>query len=97
MILAYGLPKETVFALMTFYNNTKIKVHSPNGDTDFFDIVARVLQRDILAPYLFKICLDYILRMLIDLIKENDFTLKKRPGADDILQEILQTQTMQIT
>ena len=51
-------------------------VRSPNGDIYFFDIVARVLQ-DPLAPSLFIICLDYVLRTLIDLIKENDFTLKK--------------------
>ena len=30
-----------------------------------------------LAPYLFIICLDYVLRTSIDLIKENDLTLKK--------------------
>ena len=30
-----------------------------------------------LAPYLFIICLDYILRMLIDLMKENGLILKK--------------------
>ena len=31
--------------------------HSP---TDYFDIVAGVLQGDTLAPYLFIICLDYV-------------------------------------
>ena len=46
-------------------------------DTDFFDIVTGVLQGDTLAPYLFIICLDYELRTLIDLIKENVFTLKQ--------------------
>ena len=30
----------------------------PNGDSDFFDIVAGVMQRDTLVPYLFIICLD---------------------------------------
>ena len=42
-----------------FYCNTKVKVHSLDRDTGFFDIV------------------DYELRMSIDLIKENGFTLKK--------------------
>ena len=36
-----------------------------------------LLQGDTLAPYLFIICLDYILRTSKDLIKENGFTLKK--------------------
>ena len=52
-------------------------VHSPDGDTDFFDIVTGILQVDILAPYMFIICLVYIIRTSIDLIKENGFTLKK--------------------
>ena len=62
---------------MMLYKNTKVKVHSPNGDTDFFDIAAGVLQGDTLAPYLFIICQDYVLRMLINLMKENCFTLTK--------------------
>ena len=40
------------------YRNTKVKVRSPDGDTDYFNIVVCVLQRDILAPYVFIICLD---------------------------------------
>ena len=35
------------------------------------------LQGDTLAPYLFIICLNYVLRMSIDLIKENSFKLAK--------------------
>ena len=32
------------------YKNTKVKVRSPDGDSDYFDIVAGVLQGDTLAP-----------------------------------------------
>ena len=74
---AYSLPKETVTAIMMLYKNTKVKVHSPDGDTDYFDIVAGVLQGDTLAPYLFIICLDYVLKMSIDRMKENSFKLTK--------------------
>ena len=63
---------------MMLYRNTKVKVCSPDGDTDFFDIVAGVLQGDTLVLYVFIICLDYVLQMFIDLIKENGFTLKKK-------------------
>ena len=66
ILLAYGLPKETVAAIMILYRNTKVKVRSPDGDTEYFDIVAGVLQGDTLAPYLFIICLDYVLRTSID-------------------------------
>ena len=58
--------------------NTKVKVRSPDGDTEYFDIVAGVLQGDTLAPYLFIICLDYVLRTSIDKIKENGFELTKK-------------------
>ena len=77
ILQAYGLPKETVIAIMMLYKNTKVKVCLLDGDTDFFDIVAGVLQGDTLAPYLLIICQDYVLRTLIDLMKENDFSLKK--------------------
>ena len=76
ILLAYGLPKETVAAIM-LYKNMKVKIHFPDGDTDYFDIVAGVLQGDTLAPYLFIICLDYMLRMSIDKMKDNGFKLVK--------------------
>ena len=78
ILKAYGLPKDTIAAIMMLYKNTKVEVHTPNGDIDVFDIFAGVLQGDTLAPYLFIICPDYILQILIDLMKENGFTLKKR-------------------
>ena len=63
--------------------NTKARACSPDGNTDFFDIVTEIMQGDTLAPYLFIICLDYERRTSIDLIKENSFTLKKA-NEDDI-------------
>ena len=74
---AYGLPKETVTAIMILYKNTKVKVCSPDGDTDLFDVVVGVLQGNTFALYLFIICLVYELRMSIDLMNENGFTLKR--------------------
>ena len=78
ILLAYGLPKETVEAIKILYRNTKVKVRSPDGDTEYFDIVAGVLQGDTQAPYLFIICLDYVLRTSIDKIRENGFELTKK-------------------
>ena len=63
---------------MLIYIYTKVKVRSPDGDTDYFDIVAGVLKGGTLAPYLFIICLDYVLRTSIDKIKENGFELTKK-------------------
>ena len=42
--MEYSLPKETIAAIMILYRNTKMKICSPDGDTDYFDIVAGVLQ-----------------------------------------------------
>ena len=63
---------------MILYRNTKVIVRSPDGDTEHFDIVAGVLQGDTLAPYLFIICLDCVLRTSIDKIRENSFELTKK-------------------
>ena len=43
-------------------------VRSPDKDTDFFDIVPRILEGDVFAPYLLIIYPDYVLRTSIDLI-----------------------------
>ena len=83
-LLAYGLPKETVAAITILYRNTKVKVCSPDGDTDYFNIVAGVLQGDTLAPYLFIICLDYVLRTSIDKIKANGFELMQKVSRETI-------------
>ena len=40
ILLAYGLPKETVAAIMILNRYTKVKVRSRDKDTDYFDIVA---------------------------------------------------------
>ena len=78
ILLAYGIPKETIAAIMILYRNTKVKERSPDGDTDYFDIVAGVLQGDTLVPHLFIISLDYVLRTSIDKIRENGFELTKK-------------------
>ena len=44
ILLAYGLPKETVVAITIHYRNTKVKVRSPDGHTEYFDIVEGILQ-----------------------------------------------------
>ena len=77
ILLAYGLPKEAVTVIMILYRNTKVKVCSLDGDTDYFYIVAGILQVDTLAPYLFIIYLDYVLRTSIGKIKENGFKQTK--------------------
>ena len=78
ILLAYSIPKETVAAITILWRSTKVKVRSLDGDTEYFDIVARILQGDMLAPYLFIVCLDYVLRTSIYKIREKGFDLTKK-------------------
>ena len=77
ILLAYGIPKETVNAIMMLYKNTRAEVRSPDGHTDFLDILAGVLQGDTLAPFIFIICLDYVLCTSVDKIEHLGLTLTK--------------------
>ena len=43
ILLVHGFSKETVTSIMMLYKNMKIIVYSPDGVTDFFDIVTRVV------------------------------------------------------
>ena len=58
---------------MILYKNTKVKVRSPDGNTDYLDFLTAVQQGDTLAPYLVIICLDYVLRTSIVKMKDNGF------------------------
>ena len=75
ILLAYGLPHETVAAIMMLYKNTKVKVRS--SGTDYVNIVTGVPQGDTLALYLFISRLDNVLRTYIDKRKDNGFKLTK--------------------
>ena len=66
ILSAYGIPTETVEAIMILYRETRSMVRSPDGDTPYFEITTGVLQGDTLAPFLFIICLDYVLRKSLD-------------------------------
>ena len=55
-----------------------MKVRSQDGVKEYFNIVAGVLQGETLAPYLFIICQDYVLKTSIDKIKENGYELTKK-------------------
>ena len=82
----FAVPKETVTSTMMLYKGAKEMVHSPDSDTNSFDIVARVLQKigsisifnlPRLVPFLLLIYLDYILRMVIDLMEKKTLCAKK--------------------
>ena len=70
--------RRSKYNITILYRNTQVKVRSQNRDTEYFEFVVGVLQEDMLAPYLFIICLDYVLRTTIDKIRENGFELTKK-------------------
>ena len=43
ILTAYGIPNELIKAIDILYKDTRAKVISPDGETEFFDIVAGVL------------------------------------------------------
>ena len=71
--------------------NIKVKVCSPDGDTDYFDIVTGVRQGNILAPYLFIICRDYVLRTSTDIMNDNGLKQAKERSRRYPTQTITDT------
>ena len=43
ILLAYNLSKESITAIIMLYENSKVKVRSPDEDTDFLNIFAGLL------------------------------------------------------
>ena len=72
---AYGVPVEIVDAVNMTYTNTTAQVLSPDGDTEFFEILGGVLQVDTLAPCSFIIALDYTIRQAVGNESSLGFTL----------------------
>ena len=75
---AYDIPGRIVEGIGALYSDRTASVRTPDGDTDFFNVLVGVLQGDTLAPYLFIIVLDYVLRTSLDENTELGFTLHPR-------------------
>ena len=64
-VRVYGVPEQLISAIGLLYTGTKAKVLSPGGETEYFLILAGVLQGDTLTPYIFTIMTDYAMRQAI--------------------------------
>ena len=60
------------------YINAEATVITPDGETEFFEITAGVLQGDTLAPFIFIIVLDYILRLPLDNLNDRGLQIQPR-------------------
>ena len=58
----YGVPDTLVKAIRLLYDSSYSRVRTIDGLTEFFKTLLGVLQGDTLAPFLFIIVLDYVLR-----------------------------------
>ena len=72
----YGIPSPIVNAIRLLYDSSYSRVQTVDGLTDFFKTLVGVLQGDTLAPFLFIIVLDYILRNCMS--EDSGFTIKAR-------------------
>lgn len=77
----YGIPSQIVDAIKVLYTNNSSTILSPDGETPAFDIKAGILQGDTLAPFLFIIVVDYVLRMSLDLSKDKGLEVKPRRSS----------------
>ena len=59
----YGIPEAVVNAISVLYKNSKSAVMMVDGNlSDPFDVTTGVLQGDVLAPFLFVVLVDYLLK-----------------------------------
>lgn len=75
----YNTPVTFINAIMSLYTDTAACVRTSSGCTDEFDTTSGVLQGDTLAPYLFVIVMDYIMRT--SLTAEDGYTVRRRMSA----------------
>ena len=75
ILQAYLIPQKIVDLISLLYTNTRAQVFTSDGATEFFEIVAGVLQGDTLAPYLFIIVVDYCMRLVMEKYPYSGFTV----------------------
>jgi hypothetical protein len=59
---AYGVPSKLQNAVCAMYKHTFVSVKTADGLTPTFDTTTGVLQGDVLAPFLFTLCMDCAMR-----------------------------------
>ena len=77
ILAAYGVPDRLVDLIDVLYQDTVASVITEDGQTDIFQILAGVLQGDTLAPLLFIVAVDYIMRKTVE-GEDFGFTIEPR-------------------
>ena len=79
VLRAYNVPAQLVTAIMAVYQDTRAAVVTPDGLSDIFYTSSGILQGDTLAPFLFVILLDWVLRTALP-SPDDGFLLQRRVG-----------------
>uniref|UniRef100_A0A1I8J6W2 Crossover junction endonuclease MUS81 n=1 Tax=Macrostomum lignano TaxID=282301 RepID=A0A1I8J6W2_9PLAT len=79
VLRAYRVPQQLIDAVMALYCDTGAAVVTADGLSDLFDTSSRVLQGDTLAPFLFVLLLDWVLRTALP-SADDGFLLRRRIG-----------------
>lgn len=77
----YGIPHCLIDAIKVLYTDTTATIITSDGETDPFNVLAGILQGDTLAPFLFIIVLDYVLRISLDNNKHKGIKVKPRKSS----------------
>ena len=87
----YGIPDKIISAIRVLYTDTSSTILTTDGETPPFSINAGILQGDTLAPFLFIIVVDYVLRMSVDTITSKGFEIKPRRSTRHPAQYLTDT------
>ena len=77
----YGIPEGIIAAIKVMYTDNSSTVMTTDGETQAFPTLAGILQGDTLAPFLFIMVVDYIMRVSVDTIAEKGYLLHPRRGS----------------
>ena len=77
----YGIPEGIIAAIKVMYTDNSSTVMTTDGETQAFPTLAGILQGDTLAPFLFIMVVDYIMRVSVDTITEKGYLLHPRRGS----------------
>ena len=80
IMLSYDIPVEIVDAVMSVYYGATAAVKSDGAISGYFDLGVGVLQGDTLAPYLFVLVIDWILRNAVP-DASLGFSVRERVGT----------------
>ena len=84
ILALYGIPEQIIEVIQVLYTNTKATIYTSDGETQPTDIKEGILQGDMLAPFLFILAVDYILRVSVDQNTDKGFGIQPEevpPGS----------------